>query len=285
MMKKCSAKEQKNCRGIVDAPIRTGISMSMTEQEISTVAALDAGNTHIRVVLRKKETPDSVHVFATDRSLTSVQIEELLLTVPGMTDARGSVFTSVVRELDGPLCTALERITEAVPVIAGPSIKTGFCIRYEPPSSLGPDRIANAAGAFSAYPEKDILLVDAGTAVTFCVLLAEKIFDGGLIVPGTGLAAEALSLRTSRLPYVDAAADAPLVGRSTRDGIAGGLLHGWASMIDGIHARVEASYGRGFLLLLTGGGAAILEPHVQREHILDPGLTVKGLFALYDLNR
>ena len=257
----------------------------MTEHEIDAVAAIDAGNTHLRVVLRRKGIPDSVHTFGTDRGLTAGQLEELLRTVPGMADARGSVFTSVVRELDGTLCTALERITGSVPVIAGPSVKTGFDIRYEPPSSLGPDRIANAAGAFASYPEKDILLVDAGTAVTFCVLLAGKIFDGGLIVPGTGLAAEALSLRTSRLPYVDIFPDAPLVGRTTREGIAGGLLHGWASMIDGIHARVEASYGRGFLLLMTGGGAPVLEVHVQAAHILDPELTIKGLFALYELNR
>ena len=250
------------------------------------VIALDAGNTHIRAFLCRGETFSAPHVFLSDRGMNSADIEAKLRSFPQIAEVSfdGAVFCSVVRELDEAIADALSRVTGREALRVSSSIKTGFEIRYEPAASLGADRIANAAGAFASYPGENILVVDAGTAVTFCVLLAEQVFDGGLIVPGAGLAAKSLSM-TSRLPDVGIGSAAPLVGKNTRDGIAGGILHGWAAMIDGLAARVEEQYARQFRLILTGGCAPLLSPHLRRAHTAEPALTVKGLLRLYRLNR
>ena len=261
--------------------------MDMTlRYDKEAVAAVDAGNTRIRVVVRRDGVRGSVFDFPSDRSLSAADMISRLSSSPDVrgTALSGAVYSSVVRELDPVFGEALERMTGGKALRVSSQIETGFEIRYEPPSSLGADRITNAAEAFAAYPGENIIVVDAGTAVTFCVLLSEKVFDGGLIVPGMGLAAEALST-TSRLPLVPVGGGAPLVGKNTLDGIAGGILHGWASMIEGIASRIEESYGRRFLLLLTGGCAPMLSGHIPRKHLLDTELTVKGLFRLYDLNR
>ena len=256
------------------------------DAQLAPVIALDAGNTNIRVYICGGDAVSDPYVFPSDRGMTSADIEARLRSFPAIADGLfdGAVFCSVVKELDEALSGALSRITGCEAIRVSSSINTGFEIRYDPASSLGADRIANAAGAFASYPGENLLVVDAGTAVTFCVLLAERIFDGGLIVPGTGLAAKSLSM-TSRLPVVGVDDAAPLVGRNTRDGIAGGILHGWAAMIDGLAARIEERYARPFRLVLTGGCAPILSPHIRRAHTADTALTVRGLLRLYDLNR
>ena len=256
------------------------------DAQLAPVIALDAGNTNIRVYICGGDAVSDPYVFPSDRGMTSADIEARLRSFPVIADGLfdGAVFCSVVKELDGALSDALSRLTGREAIRVSSAIQTGFEINYEPASSLGADRIANAAGAFGSYPGENILAVDAGTAVTFCVLLAEQVFDGGLIVPGTGLAAASLSA-TSRLPSVEAGSAAPLVGRNTRDGIAGGILHGWASMIDGLADRIGEEYGRQFRLVLTGGCAPILSPHIRRAHTADTALTVRGLLRLYDLNR
>ena len=262
------------------------ICRSMTERtDISPVAAIDAGNTHIRVVVRENGLRGKPHRFPTSRAYSSADLASALRAAPdiGSSPLGGAVYSSVVKELDPVFDEALERMTGKKPLRVSSALATGFELRYEPPSSLGADRIANAAEAAAAYPGENVLIVDAGTAVTFCVLLSEKVFDGGLIVPGTGLAADALST-TSKLPRAEIGGNAPLVGKNTLDGIAGGILHGWASMIEGIASRIEEHYGRRFLLLLTGGCAPMLSERIRREHLLDQELTVKGLFRLYDLN-
>lgn len=254
----------------------------------TVIAALDAGNTHIRAAFSDgKEIFPGIKKICTDKNADPDEISNSISRLLDL-DGRalsGAIYSSVAPELNAALDSALERITGTKPLCVSSSMRLDFTLHYDPPSSLGADRIANASAAFEAYPSRNIVLVDAGTAVTFCVLLEERVFDGGLIVPGAGLAAEALSLRTSKLPLVDVFPGAPIVGRTTRDGIRGGLLHGWASMIEGITSRIESSYGRSFLLLITGGGAAPLKDQIRRAFVFDELLTMKGLFRLYNINR
>lgn len=251
------------------------------------VAALDAGNTHIRAAFAGRDgILPGLKKIRTDKRADA---EAMFLLISRLLDRDGDVITgaiysSVTPELNIAIDAALERITGEAPLRVSSSMHLDFTLHYNPPSSLGADRIANATAAFAEYPSRNIVLVDAGTAVTFCVLLAEKVFDGGLIVPGVGLAAEALSLRTSSLPRTEVSSDAPLVGHNTHDGINGGLLYGWASMIEGVVSRIEVKYGRSFLLVITGGGAALLKDQIRREYAADDLLTMKGLFRLYEIN-
>jgi type III pantothenate kinase len=159
-----------------------------------------------------------------------------------------------------------------------------FSLRYDDPAQLGADRIVNAAAAFTEYGG-GCVVVDIGTAVTFCVLLEEGVFDGGIIAPGVDTTIRSLALRASRLPEVPFEKPDRLVARDTVNALKSGFFYGWLSLADGIIARIEREYGRTFRVILTGGFAGVVTEHLSHENTVDPLLAMKGIKIVYDLNR
>jgi type III pantothenate kinase len=158
-----------------------------------------------------------------------------------------------------------------------------FKIIYDDPEQLGADRIVNAAAAFTEYGGGNIV-VDIGTAVTFCVLLESGVFDGGIIAPGIDTAIKSLSQRASRLPDVPFEKPNRVAARDTVNALKSGFFYGWLSLADGLIARIEKDYGRGFRVILTGGFAGAVSEHLQHENIVDPLLAMKGIKIVYDMN-
>jgi type III pantothenate kinase len=161
--------------------------------------------------------------------------------------------------------------------------RLNFSLRYDDPAQLGVDRIVNAAAAFKEYGGGSIV-VDIGTAVTFCVLLEGGWFDGGIIAPGVDTAIRSLSLRASRLPEVPFEKPDRLVARDTITALKSGFFYGWLSLADGIMARIEKEYGRTFRIILTGGFAGAVTEHLYHENTVDPILAMKGIKIVYDMN-
>jgi len=195
----------------------------------------------------------------------------------------GIAFSSVVPEINQAY-HEMARNTFRTSVLEITSRSTlNFRIVYDNPDQLGADRIVNAAAAFSEYGGGNIV-VDIGTAVTFCVLLEDGVFDGGIIAPGIGTAIKSLSLRASRLPEVPFEKPNRLAARDTVNALKSGFFYGWLSLADGLIARIERDYGRGFGVILTGGYAEAVSEHLQHENILDPLLAMKGIKIVYDMN-
>jgi type III pantothenate kinase len=161
--------------------------------------------------------------------------------------------------------------------------RLNFKIMYPDPEQLGADRIVNAAAAFSEYGG-GCIVVDIGTAVTFCVLLEDNIFDGGVIAPGIDTAIKSLSLRASRLPEVPFEKPDRIAARDTVNALKSGFFYGWLSLAEGIIARIEKEYGRAFQVILTGGFSQAVGPHLDHEHITDMLLAMKGIRIVYDMN-
>ena len=155
-------------------------------------------------------------------------------------------------------------------------------IGYTTPTTLGRDRIAAVAGAQALYPGKSVLVVDAGTAITYDRLTADGEFAGGNIAPGLWMRAEALHSMTSRLPYVDVetGGDVPLWGTDTVNAIKAGVVRG---------AICEITYYRSLLpddaiVVLTGGDASRLAPLLECEAEVEPMLVCKGLNSILKYN-
>jgi type III pantothenate kinase len=161
--------------------------------------------------------------------------------------------------------------------------RLNFTIRYDDPEQLGADRIVNAAAVFHEYGGGSIV-VDMGTAVTFCVLLEGGIFDGGIIAPGIDTAIKALASRASRLPEVPFEKPDRMAARDTVNALKSGFFYGWLSLIEGIVGRIEKEYNRGFGVVLTGGFAGAVAGHLSRDCVVDLLLAMKGIKILYDLN-
>ncbi|HOD15966.1 MAG TPA: type III pantothenate kinase [Spirochaetota bacterium] len=198
-------------------------------------------------------------------------------------EVTGLAFSSVAPEVNRSYCGMAEREfgVRAYEITCGSRLN--FSLRYDDPSQLGTDRIVNAAAAFEEYGGGSIV-VDIGTAVTFCVLLEGGVFDGGIIAPGIDTAIRSLSLRASRLPEVPFEKPDRLVARDTVNALKSGFFYGWLSLAEGIIARIEREYGRGFNVILTGGFAGVVTAHLSHANTMDPLLAMKGIKIVYDMN-
>lgn len=235
--------------------------------------------------------PARIFRYDTDRVMTEADltarikqnIEEVKAKTRLYDGISGFAFTSVVPSLN-PLYHAVCRnlfTFDAYEISHKSTLPVS--INYDDPAQLGVDRIVNAVSTFSEYGGPAII-VDIGTAATFCVLLKDGTFDGGLIAPGIGTTINALAANTSQLPVVDFGPPDSLVARDTVNAIKSGFFYGWLSMVDGIVSRIEDEYGFEFQVILTGGYAPLLARHLSGEPICDPFLTMKGIKIIHDMN-
>ena len=144
------------------------------------------------------------------------------------------------------------------------------------------DRIVNAEAAYIEYGN-DCIIIDIGTAATFCVVTGDS-FAGGLIGPGIELTKRALAENTSNLPEIDFEKPDRLVARDTVNAIKSGFYYGWLMLVEGIIGLIEEEYKRTFRVICTGGYSKILSENIRHENIFDPLLTMKGIKRIYKQN-
>lgn len=165
------------------------------------------------------------------------------------------------------------------PFVLQAGVRTGLRIKYRNPVEVGADRIANAIGATELFPGKNLIVIDFGTATTFCAVTAEKDYLGGMIVPGLRLMMEALGTKTAKLPSVEIVAPPEIVGRSTVESIQSGLYFGTLGMIREVSREIRSKYfepSTETLVVGTGGFSHLFE----KEGIFDrhvPDLVLTGL--------
>jgi type III pantothenate kinase len=255
------------------------------------IIGFDIGNTHTNLgCFHKNEITPFAKFSLTTASIKSsgeltAKINFLLNQQSiKLSSCQGIIISSVVPVVDGifqDFCQELGLPCKSVHI----GMKTGIDFKYDKPEELGADRIVNAAGAFKLYHKKsDMLIIDLGTATTFCVILASGVFQGGIIAPGLGISLEALYTKTAKLPKVMIERPDSVIGTSTASSIQSGIYYGFASMVQGLIEMVEKQLKRKFSIVLTGGFSSIISRELTRAHITDRDLTLKGLKILYDIN-
>lgn len=147
---------------------------------------------------------------------------------------------------------------------------------YRTPHTLGPDRIAAVVGAQAAQPGRDVLVIDAGTCITYELLDAEGCYHGGNISPGVEMRLKALHEHTSRLPLVEAEGELPEVGQDTETAIRAGVLKGVAYEIEGYATELKHKYPQ-LLIFLTGGCRFSFATKLKNAIFADKFLVLKGL--------
>ena len=192
-----------------------------------------------------------------------------------------SVVPDVVYSLRG----ACRKYFDLEPFILQAGVRSGLKIKYRNPLEVGADRIANAIAGAHLYPEKDLIIVDLGTATTFDAITQEKEYLGGAIIAGLRLCMEALEAKTAKLPSVEIVAPADSLGRSTVESIQSGLYYGHVGQVRELTDRLtkECFGKRRPIIIGTGGFASLFE----RERIFDvilPDLVLKGLLIALQMN-
>ena len=198
-------------------------------------------------------------------------------------DLSGICLASVVPPLTGVICDACRTYLKQYPLVVDAGVKTGVRIRYEDPRAVGADRIVDAAAVQKLYGGP-ACVVDFGTATTFDAISKEGDYLGGAISPGIGIAADALFIRTAKLPRVDLQTPPSAIGRNTVHAMQSGLLFGYASLVEGMVARFRQELGENMKVIATGGLAEIIARETSVLDIIAPWLTLDGLKIVWDLN-
>lgn len=196
------------------------------------------------------------------------------------------IISSVVPNLMHTLPNTIVKYFNKEPIVVEAGIKTGLNIRYDNPKEVGADRIVNAVAALNKYGGPCIV-IDIGTAITFCVVTEGKEYLGGLIIPGIGISAEALFTRTSKLPKIEIIEPEKVIGKNTITSMQSGLYFGFSTMIDGIIRKIleEINCPREDMhIIATGGFSNLLVKDSIYEIIIDRYLTLDGLQILYEMN-
>jgi type III pantothenate kinase len=195
---------------------------------------------------------------------------------------RGIIISSVVPPMDTTLRTVCERYFGVKPMFIEPGVKTGMPVHYDNPAEVGADRIVNSVAAFEKYGGPCVV-VDFGTATTFDAVSAKGEYLGGVIAPGIGISAEALFMRTARLPRVDIRKTTKVIGTNTVGSIQSGLYHGYVGLVDGILERVLDEFGKA-KVVATGGLASLIGKGSKYISEIDEMLTLDGLRIIWDRN-
>jgi type III pantothenate kinase len=198
------------------------------------------------------------------REIKGVIVSSVVNDSREMIDYLGSLFS---------LCIELDHSTP-IPLVN----------RYRTPETLGYDRIAAAVGAYTIYPGKTVLVIDAGTAITYDIVTAEGEYLGGNISPGLEIRFKSLNKFTSRLPHLERPGKTPpLVGTSTREAIEAGVVNGITFEMEGFIASIREDHPQ-LQVVLTGGDANYFEGKLKSSIFVDLNLNLIGLNRILDYN-
>ena len=157
-----------------------------------------------------------------------------------------------------------------------------FKIEYETPETLGTDRIAAVAGAFNFYPGAEILVIDAGTAITFDFLSAD-VYKGGNISPGLAMRFKALNKFTGKLPLVSPKDIFTFPGRNTTDAIIAGVITGVTYEINEYIRTFEKKHSDS-KIILTGGDSGYIKDKINHRLAYMPDIVIDGLNNILEYN-
>lgn len=199
-------------------------------------------------------------------------------------DPRAAILSCVVPSLADVWTTALGKLCGSRPYVVGPGLKTGIRMRYDDPSEVGSDRVADAVAAREAYGSP-VVVVDLGTTTNIEVVDEGGAFAGGIIAPGIALGARSLTAAAARLPMIELRAPERVIGRSTRSAMQSGVVLGEAARIDGLLDAVMGELGCEAPVVITGDGAEWAASLIERDAVVDETLTLRGLHLIWRANR
>jgi len=252
------------------------------------IFVFDVGNTN--TVLGVFEGEELKHHWRIETSRNKTEDEygmiiKELFTHVGIrsSDINGIIISSVVP----PIMFSLERMCEKyfniTPMIVGPGIKTGLNIKYDNPKEVGADRIVNAVAGIHLYGAP-LIIVDFGTASTYCYIDEDKQYMGGAIAPGINISTEALYTKAAKLPRIEIARPNGIIGKNTVHAMQAGILFGYVGQVEGIVRRMKEQSPIEPKVIATGGLADLIAKESDVIDVVDSFLTLKGLQMIFARN-
>lgn len=249
---------------------------------------VDVGNTHTVLGVYEGDRLLQHWRVWTDREKTSDEYGVLIRNLYdgsrlSSREVSAIVVSSVVPPLTPTIVDLCVRYFGVHPLVVGPGVKTGISIKMDNPKEVGADRIVNAVAAFARH-RKACIVLDFGTATTFDYVSGAGEYMGGVIAPGANISAEALFRQASKLPRVEIARPATVIGKGTVAAMQSGLYYGYLGLVEGIIDRMKREVRSDPVVIATGGLARIIAGESSRVDEIDENLTLEGLRIIYERN-
>jgi type III pantothenate kinase len=254
------------------------------------ILVYDVGNTNIVLGLYKDKQLLDFWRISTNTQKTSDEYGILIKQLfehhnYNMDDVQAVVISSVVP----PIMYTLEHMTRKYfkrePLVVGPGIKTGMNIKYDNPKEVGADRIVNAVAGYEIYGGP-LILVDFGTATTYCAISKNGEYLGGAISPGVRISMDALYQRTAKLPRVELVKPETVICKNTVTSIQSGVIFGYIGQVDYIVKRMKKELGSDDVkVIATGGLSKLIASESETIDEVNGLLTLEGLRIIYERNK
>jgi len=200
----------------------------------------------------------------------------------------GIAVSSVVPNIMYSLEHMIRKYFKLDPVTVGPGVKTGINIKYDNPKEVGADRIVNAVAAHEIYGGP-LIIIDFGTATTFCAVTSDADYLGGAIVPGMKISSEALFSRAAKLPRIELVKPPTIICKNTVQSMQAGIVYGYVGLVDYIVNKMKGEMkkyeSKEPYVVATGGLAKLVASESTTINEINGYLTLEGLRIIYEKNR
>lgn len=252
--------------------------------------AVDTGNTNTKFTLYDEDRAVGTWRMATDHQRTA---DQYYVWLSNLMEMRGldwattqMVIASSVPRVVFNLRVFSDRYCGTRPYVVGrPDCLLPMPPRVDEGVRPGPDRLANAAGAFDRHGG-NVVVVDFGTATNMDVVAEDGAYVGGVIAPGVNLSLEALHQGAAALPHVDITRPEKVIGTDTVGCIQSGVFWGYIGLIQGLVSRIKDEYARPMKVVGTGGLAPLFaQGAADLFDVIEDDLTMHGLFVIHEYNK
>lgn len=257
------------------------------------IFVLDVGNTNIVLGIYKDKELMVEWRLSTDYKKTSdeymIEVSQLFnYSKIDVNEVSGVIISSVVPNIMYSLEHMVRKFFNKKPLVVGPGVKTGINIKYDNPKEVGADRIVNAVAAHEMY-KTSLIIIDFGTATTFCAVGKNGDYIGGTICPGIKISSDALFQRAAKLPKVELVKPETVICKNTVSSMQAGIIYGYIGQVDYIVNKIkqemEAMGEMNPTVVATGGLSTLI---AEGSTVIDkvvPYLTLEGLRIIYEKNK
>lgn len=253
------------------------------------IFVLDIGNTNTVLGVFDEGKLKHEWRIKTDRHKTE---DEFAILFKSLFDFKGLKFSDItgiiISSVVPPIMQALEKMCvnyfnkEAL-IVGESNVHSELNMKYPYPKEVGADRIVNAIGAIDMF-ETPLIIIDFGTATTYCYIDEEQSYCGGIISPGIKISMDALYEQASKLPKIQIEEPDNVIGKSTVGAMQSGVYYGYIGQVDGIVRRIKAENSSNAQVIATGGFATLIGKGSETIDYIEPNLTLKGLYLIYQRN-